>query len=119
MLVANGHHWDPRWPEPAFPGAEAFAGEQMHAHYYREPDVLDGKRVLVLGIGNSACDIAVESSRIAEKTYLAMRRGAYVLPKYLFGMPTDDRAHRAADAGCRCRCSARHERACCGSRSAR
>ncbi len=90
MLVANGHHWDPRWPEPAFPGSEEFEGEQMHVHDYREPDVLEGKRVLVLGIGNSATDIAVESSRIAEKTFLAMRRGAYVVPKYLFGKPTDE-----------------------------
>jgi dimethylaniline monooxygenase (N-oxide forming) len=61
VLVANGHHWDPRWPEPPFPGADGFAGEQIHAHYYREPGVLEGKRVLVLGIGNSAVDIAVES----------------------------------------------------------
>ena len=83
MLVANGHHWDPRWPEPPFPGSEEFAGEQMHVHHYREPEVLRGKRVLVLGIGNSAVDIAVESSRIADRTFLAMRRGAYVLPKYL------------------------------------
>jgi len=91
-LVANGHHWDARWPEPPFPGAEQFEGEQMHAHYYREPDVLRDKRVLVLGIGNSATDIAVESSRIAERTFLAMRRGAYVLPKYLSGKPTDEAA---------------------------
>ena len=90
VLVANGHHWDPRWPEPPFPGADGFAGEQIHAHYYREPGVLEGKRVLVLGIGNSAVDIAVESSRIAEKTFIAMRRGAYVLPKYLGGKPIDD-----------------------------
>jgi dimethylaniline monooxygenase (N-oxide forming) len=92
VLVANGHHWDPRWPEPPFPGAEEFEGEQMHAHYYREPDVLGGKRVLVLGIGNSATDIAVESSRIADETFLAMRRGAYVLPKYMNGKPTDEAA---------------------------
>ena len=90
VLIANGHHWNPRWPEPAFPGSEEFAGEQLHVHHYREPDVLIGKRVLVLGIGNSATDIAVESSRIAEKTFLAMRRGAYVLPKYLAGKPIDD-----------------------------
>ncbi|HEX5763896.1 MAG TPA: NAD(P)-binding domain-containing protein [Solirubrobacterales bacterium] len=90
VLVANGHHWDPRWPEPPFPGADAFEGEQMHAHYYREPDVLVGKRVLVLGIGNSAVDIAVESSRIADATFLAMRRSAYVIPKYLGGKPVDD-----------------------------
>jgi thioredoxin reductase len=89
VLVANGHHWNPRWPEPPFPGSEAFEGEQIHVHHYREPDVLVGKRVLVLGIGNSATDIAVESSRIADRTFLAMRRGAYVLPKYLRGKPID------------------------------
>ena len=45
--------------------------------------------VVVLGIGNSATDIAVEASRSARATYLAMRRGAWILPKYLFGTPTD------------------------------
>jgi dimethylaniline monooxygenase (N-oxide forming) len=89
VIVANGHHWNPRWPEPGFPGSETFPGEQLHAHYYRTPDVLAGKRVVVLGIGNSATDIAVESSRVADDTYLAMRRGAHILPKYLFGVPTD------------------------------
>jgi Flavin-binding monooxygenase-like len=92
VLVANGHHWKPRWPEPPFPGAEEYEGEQMHVHHYREPDVLEGKRVLVLGIGNSAVDVAVESSRIAEKTFLSMRRGAYVLPKFLGGTPIDESA---------------------------
>jgi dimethylaniline monooxygenase (N-oxide forming) len=96
VLVANGHHWDPRWPEPAFPGSDEFAGEQLHAHHYREPDVLRGKRVLVLGLGNSATDIAVESSRIADKTFLAVRRGAYVLPKYLNGKPIDEAVHPLA-----------------------
>jgi dimethylaniline monooxygenase (N-oxide forming) len=89
VVVANGHHWDPRWPEPSFPGSDMFPGEQIHAHYYRTPDTLAGKRVVVLGIGNSACDIAVESSRVAERTYLAMRRGAHILPKFMFGVPTD------------------------------
>src|SRR6188472_509853 len=92
VLVANGHHWDPRWPEPVFPGSDEFDGEQIHVHHYREPDVLVGKRVLVLGIGNSAVDVAVESSRIAEKTFLAMRRGAYVIPKLLGGKPVDEAA---------------------------
>jgi cation diffusion facilitator CzcD-associated flavoprotein CzcO len=62
---------------------------QLHAHYYKTPDALTGKRVLVLGIGNSACDIAVESSRVAEQTILAMRRGAHIVPKFVFGVPTD------------------------------
>jgi NADPH-dependent 2,4-dienoyl-CoA reductase/sulfur reductase-like enzyme len=90
VIVANGHHWKPRWPEPPFPGADDFEGEQMHVHHYREPDVLEGRRVLVLGIGNSAVDVAVESSRIAEKTFLSMRRGAHVLPKFLGGKPIDE-----------------------------
>jgi dimethylaniline monooxygenase (N-oxide forming) len=90
VLVANGHHWKPRWPEPPFPGADEYAGEQMHVHHYREPDVLESRRVLVLGIGNSAVDVAVESSRIAEKTFLAMRRSAYVIPKFLGGKPVDE-----------------------------
>lgn len=90
VLVANGHHWKPRWPEPPFPGAGEFEGEQMHVHHYREPDVLEGRRVLILGIGNSSVDIAVESSRIAEKTYLAMRRSAHVIPKFLGGKPIDE-----------------------------
>jgi cation diffusion facilitator CzcD-associated flavoprotein CzcO len=89
VLVANGHHWDPRWPEPGFPGSETFTGRQIHAHYYRTPDILEGQRVVVLGIGNSATDIAVESSRVARETYLAMRRGAYIVPKFIFGRPTD------------------------------
>jgi dimethylaniline monooxygenase (N-oxide forming) len=93
VLVANGHHWDARWPEPAFPGADAFVGEQIHAHEYREPEVLRGKRILVLGIGNSAVDIAVESSRIGTKTFLATRRGAWVIPKYLNGKPIDELAN--------------------------
>ncbi|MDO9410569.1 NAD(P)/FAD-dependent oxidoreductase [Patulibacter sp.] len=90
VVVANGHHWDARWPEPGFPGQDDFAGEQVHAHTYDTADTLRGKRVLVLGIGNSATDIAVESSRIAERTFLAMRRSAYVIPKYVFGTPMDE-----------------------------
>lgn len=89
VVVANGHHWKPRWPEPSFPGQDTFPGVQMHAHHYRTPEAMAGKRVLVLGIGNSACDIAVECSRVAASTDLAMRRGAHILPKYMFGRPTD------------------------------
>jgi Flavin-binding monooxygenase-like len=89
LLVANGHHWNPRWPEPAFPGADTFTGEQLHSHSYRESSLFTGKRVVVLGIGNSAVDIAVESSYVASHTYLAARRGAWILPKYIFGKPSD------------------------------
>ncbi|HEY5989610.1 MAG TPA: NAD(P)-binding domain-containing protein [Streptosporangiaceae bacterium] len=89
VLVANGHHWDPRYPEPAFPGAGTFLAEQIHSHHYRTPESVTGKRVLVLGAGNSACDVATDCSLLAARTLLAMRRSAHIVPKYLFGMPTD------------------------------
>jgi cation diffusion facilitator CzcD-associated flavoprotein CzcO len=91
LMVANGHHWDPRWPEPAFPGADEFAGVQMHSHHYKgeDPNFFRDKRVVVLGMGNSAMDIAVESSFSAAATYLAARRGAWIIPKYVFGRPMD------------------------------
>ncbi|HEV7753074.1 MAG TPA: NAD(P)-binding domain-containing protein [Baekduia sp.] len=89
VLVANGHHWDPRLPEPAFPGHDTFDGEQLHAHHYRTEDQLAGRDVVVLGMGNSAMDIAVDASYAAKRTYLAARRGAHVIPKYLFGRPID------------------------------
>jgi hypothetical protein len=87
LLVANGHHWNPRWPEPAYPGS--FDGEQMHSHHYIDNESFRDKNVLVVGIGNSAMDIAVESSFVANRTFISSRRGAYILPKYLFGRPLD------------------------------
>ena len=90
VFVANGHHWDPRWPEPPFPGE--FDGEETHAHHYKTPEGYEGKNVLVLGIGNSACDIAVETSRVSNQTFLAMRRGAWVIPKYFGSTPSDELA---------------------------
>jgi thioredoxin reductase len=89
VVVANGHHWDPRWPEPPFPGSEAFEGEQMHSHYYKDESQLRDKDVVVLGMGNSAMDIAVDASYHAKSTVLAARRGAYVVPKYIMGKPMD------------------------------
>jgi dimethylaniline monooxygenase (N-oxide forming) len=89
VLVANGHHWNPRMPEPAFPGSDTFTGTQIHAHAYIDSSIFEDKNVVVLGMGNSAMDIAVESSYVAKSTYLAARRGAWIIPKYIFGRPTD------------------------------
>lgn len=87
VLVANGHHWDPLWPDPPFPGA--FSGTMLHAHHYDVPEPFTGKSVVVVGMGNSAMDIAVELSNVCEKVFLAARRGAHVVPKHLFGVPLD------------------------------
>ncbi|WP_433672252.1 flavin-containing monooxygenase [Nocardia sp. CA-136227] len=89
VLVANGHHWDPRLPEPMFPGASEFRGQLMHSHAYTEEAQLTGKRVVVLGMGNSAMDIAVDASYHAEQTYLSARSGVHVIPKYVWGRPYD------------------------------
>lgn len=87
LMVANGHHWNPRWPEPPFPGH--FNGDVIHSHFYRVPDPYIDKQVLVLGFGNSAMDIASETSRVSKMTYLAVRRGFHIIPKYVLGRPLD------------------------------
>lgn len=85
VLVGSGHHALPRWPE--FPGS--FDGLRLHASEYREPSVFEGRRVLVVGLGNSAVDIAVEAASRAAAVMISTRRGAHVLPKRLLGRPTD------------------------------
>ena len=69
----------------------------MHAHQYRTPEGLEGKNVLVLGIGNSAMDIACETSRVSDMTFLAARRGAWILPKYVGSTPTDELGRPVGD----------------------
>ena len=90
LVVANGHHWDARWPD--FPGN--FDGIEMHAHHYvdhQTPHDFTGKRILVVGLGNSAADISVElSSRtLRNEVTLSTRSGAWVVPKYYGGEPAD------------------------------
>jgi cation diffusion facilitator CzcD-associated flavoprotein CzcO len=85
IVIANGHNWDPRLPN--FPGQ--FAGETLHSRHYKTPEIFTGKRVLVVGAGNSGCDIAVEAAQHAERAYLSMRRGYHFLPKFWRGAPMD------------------------------
>ena len=85
LFVCNGHHWDPRLPE--YPGT--FDGEFLHAHGYKRAAPFAGKRVLVIGGGNSAADIAVETSRVATRVAISMQRGYWFVPKFLFGLPSD------------------------------
>ena len=86
VVIANGHHDKPRLPD--IPGR--FTGEFMHSVDYRNPSQLAGKRVLVIGAGNSGGDIAVDAVHHAESTFHSMRRGYYFVPRFLFGIPTDD-----------------------------
>ncbi|MBF6327102.1 flavin-containing monooxygenase [Nocardia transvalensis] len=93
LAVCNGHHWDPRFPD--YPGE--FDGVLMHSHAYNDPfDPVDmrGKRIVVVGMGNSGLDIASELSQkfIAEKLFVSARRGVWVLPKYVNGQVGDRRS---------------------------
>jgi cation diffusion facilitator CzcD-associated flavoprotein CzcO len=90
LVVGNGHHWDARYP--TFPGQ--FDGPVIHSHYYidpTEPLDLRDKRVLVVGIGNSAVDITSELSRkgVSAEVFISTRSGAYVIPKFVLGRPVD------------------------------
>jgi len=90
LVVANGHHWDARYPD--FPGE--FSGQSLHSHHYidpTEPLDLRDKSILVVGIGNSAADIAVElsSKALGNRVTLSTRSGAWIVPKYIAGRPAD------------------------------
>jgi hypothetical protein len=70
-------------------GADHFCGEIRHSATYKAPTEFEGKRVLVVGAGNSGVDIACDAARSADQAYLSVRRGYRFLPKHLFGLPTD------------------------------
>ena len=78
--------WAPLGPALARAGFSGhFDGTAIHSHYYRDAEAFRGKNVLVLGMGNSAMDISVECSYVANKVFLSPRRGAHIVPKYLLG----------------------------------
>lgn len=90
VIVCSGHYTLPHMPLQDFPGIETFEGKYFHSWDYKGPEDLLGKRVVVVGIGNSGSDIAVESSRVADQVYLSTRRGAWVIRQVSDnGLPVD------------------------------
>jgi len=89
IIIANGHLWDPLVPELS----QGFEGEIYHSINYQSPAQLKGKKVLVVGAGNTGCDIAVEAALHAKASFMSMRRGYYFVPKYFFGKPIDEYAN--------------------------
>ncbi|KAI1892030.1 hypothetical protein AGOR_G00149790 [Albula goreensis] len=79
VIVCSGHYSYPHMPLKDFPGLDNFGGTVFHSWDYKGPEELHGKRIVVIGIGNSGGDIAVESSRVAEQVYVSTRRGAWVI----------------------------------------
>jgi cation diffusion facilitator CzcD-associated flavoprotein CzcO len=86
LIVANGHHDEPRMP--SVPGT--FAGRVKHSRDYKSPRQLAGKRVLVVGAGNSGCDIVRDAAPVSVRIALSVRRGYWFLPKFYLGFPTHD-----------------------------
>ncbi|TNN33027.1 Dimethylaniline monooxygenase [N-oxide-forming] 2 [Liparis tanakae] len=90
VMVCSGHYTDPVLPLSDFPGNETFSGRCLHSQEFKNADAYRGKRAVVVGIGNSGGDIAVEISRSAEKTFLSTRQGSWVLGRMSSnGLPLD------------------------------
>ena len=87
VVAANGHNWSPKLPD--YEGLDEYRGKVMHAGQYKDSSVLRGKKVLVVGAGNTGCDIAVEAAQSAAKCWHSTRRGYWYAPKYAFGRPAD------------------------------
>ncbi|GGJ85123.1 flavin-binding monooxygenase [Pilimelia anulata] len=92
LVVANGHHWHP--VRPHYPGQDGYPGRVLHAGECKEPDRLRGLRVLVVGGGNSAADLAVALAGQAAACWYSTRRGYWLYPKYLHGRPVDQAGAR-------------------------
>ena len=86
VVVANGHHNTPRMP--IYPGT--FAGQIIHSSAYKSPRQLRDRRVLVVGVGNSGCDIIRDAAHGGNKVVVSMRRGTWFVPKFMIGFPTHD-----------------------------
>jgi cation diffusion facilitator CzcD-associated flavoprotein CzcO len=86
VIVANGHLWDPFVPD--YPGR--FEGHALHSGRYRNARDLRGDRVLVVGAGNSGCDLAVDAAQTGRETYVSVRSGLVFQPKTLFGRPRSE-----------------------------
>ncbi|KAF0557274.1 dimethylaniline monooxygenase N-oxide-forming 5-like [Gigaspora margarita] len=98
VIVCNGHHRKHRWPK--YKGMDEFKGEQTHSHLYRRAAPFENKRVVVVGIGNSGLDIAVELSHVASQVYLCVRRGTlpWIMPRLIDGKAIDQLRSRFSDA---------------------
>lgn len=88
VMVCVGHHVFPNMPK--FAGLDSFKGKVLHTHEFKSGSGFEDQRVMVIGVGNSGADAAVELSRVAKQVYLSTRRGCWVFQKAdANGMPTD------------------------------
>ncbi|XP_068566529.1 flavin-containing monooxygenase 5-like [Cebidichthys violaceus] len=90
VMICIGHHCHPNLPLHDFPGIDTFKGKFFHSRDYKTPEEWRNKKVVVIGIGNSGGDVAVELSRVTKQLYLSTRRGAWILNRVsVNGLPVD------------------------------
>jgi cation diffusion facilitator CzcD-associated flavoprotein CzcO len=85
VVVATG--WADSPHAPTWPGMETFSGVVLHSSRYRNPAPFAGKRVLVVGYGNSGAEIALDLAEAGIDVALSVRSAVNVVPRELFGMP--------------------------------
>jgi cation diffusion facilitator CzcD-associated flavoprotein CzcO len=85
VIVASGIVSNPHIPD--IPGRDRFRGRIVHSVEYRRPDPFTNQRVLVVGAGNSAGEICAELAGAGAQVTVAIRSGARVVPRQLFGIP--------------------------------
>lgn len=90
VVIANGHLSDPLMPKIA----GNFSGTLIHAKEYKSPEVFEGKRVLIAGMGNTGCDIVVDAIHRAKSVLWSVRGGNHFVPKFVAGNPADERNHK-------------------------
>jgi hypothetical protein len=86
LICATGCNWDPHQPEVK----GQFDGEVRHSVTYKKAEEFKGKRVMIIGAGNSGADIACDAAKFSDKAFISMRRGYHFIPKHLFGVPADE-----------------------------
>lgn len=87
VIAASGHLHVPRHVGQF---KNDFTGQYLHSHFYKEPDEFVGKRICVVGVGNSACDIAGDVCVNSKRCVLVARSEVLILPKLIFGRPFTD-----------------------------
>ena len=90
VVIANGHLTDPLLPK--IPGS--FSGRILHAKDYRTPEIFDNRIVLVVGMGNTGCDIVVDAIHRAKRVLWSVRGGNHFVPKFIAGKPADEGNHK-------------------------
>uniref|UniRef100_A0A8C0J1E2 Flavin-containing monooxygenase n=1 Tax=Chelonoidis abingdonii TaxID=106734 RepID=A0A8C0J1E2_CHEAB len=94
VMVCMGHHIESFIPVQSFPGIEKFKGQYFHSREYKSPEGFQGKTVVVIGMGNSASDIAVELCQTAKRVFISTRGGSWVMSRvYDDGYPWDTVFH--------------------------